>query len=160
MSKRGKGFADIAYTMLVVNKQYAVQDVAIGLGMTYATLHSRLINRTCFSADEIRGFIAVAPNTKLVAYLLAGTPYVAADRVSVQANIHATIQKSATHVVVNAAHILDAIDRALEDQRIDHREGAEILSEIDRALRTLTSLKLKIEAAGTKTMASNTQAGE
>ncbi|MFC3690696.1 phage regulatory CII family protein [Chenggangzhangella methanolivorans] len=149
MAERGKDFADIAYTMMVVEKSHSIEAVAAALNMSYAALHARLINRTCFSADEIRGVIAAAPSAKLVSYLLEGTRFVAADRVEGgRDDVPAAIQRSATHVVVNAADILHSIDEALSDRRIDHREALSILEGIENARRTLASLKLKIESAG------------
>jgi len=146
---RGQDFAGLVYTMLITNKEYSIEEVARGLGMSYATLHSRLINRTCFSADEIRRLVQVAPNVRLVTYLLEPSRFIAADRVDGQpGSVPENIHRGATQVVVNAAGLLSAIDEAMADLKIDHREAADILREIEFARRTLASLKLRIENAG------------
>lgn len=76
----GEDFAHIVYTLLVVEKQKTIEEAASALGMSYASLHSRLIGRSPFSADEIRALIAMLPDPRLVSYLLDGSAFVAAKR--------------------------------------------------------------------------------
>ena len=111
MAERGREFADIAYTVLVVEKKPGVETVAATLGMTYAVLHSRLINRTCFSADEINALVRAVPDVRLVNYLLKETGFIAADRPSPEtADIDGApvdLQRSATRGCGGHCHRLD-----------------------------------------------------
>ena len=148
MAERGRQFADIVYTILVVEKSPGIDHVARALGMTYAVLHSRLINRTCFSADEVRALIQVIPDPRLVGYLLEGTQFVAADRPmpeDTDALASGTIQRGATRVVVDATGILELVDAALAGGGMDHKNEALVLGEIDATERALASLRLRID---------------
>ncbi|QFY62526.1 hypothetical protein FZ934_19215 (plasmid) [Rhizobium grahamii] len=82
MGDRGKEFASIAYTVLVVDRRPGVKAAARLLGMNYSTLHSRLIGRTSFSADEIRDLVRAVPDPRLVSYLLDGSHFIEASRTS------------------------------------------------------------------------------
>lgn len=73
MGDRGKVFANIVYTITVVEKRPGLEDVARQLGMSYAVLHSRLIVRTSFCLDEVRDIVRAIPNQRLVSYLPDGT---------------------------------------------------------------------------------------
>lgn len=155
MAERGKNFADIVYTILVVEKNPDIEAVATVLGMTYAVLHSRLINRTCFSADEIRALIRTVPDPRLVSYLLEGTKFVAADRAvadldamgqqSERSALRDAIQRAATRVVVEAADVLEIVDTALAGGGMDHREERLVLKEINETEQALASLRVRIE---------------
>jgi hypothetical protein len=148
MAERGREFADIAYTVLVVEKKPGVETVAAALGMTYAVLHSRLINRTCFSADEINALVRAVPDVRLVNYLLKETGFIAADRPSPEtADIDGApvdLQRSATRVVVNATGILEVVDAVLAGGGIDHRREALVHREIDATERALATLRLRL----------------
>lgn len=157
MAERGKDFADIVYTILVVEKKPDIAEVAEALGMTYAALHSRLINRTCFSADEIRALVRNVPDPRLVSYLLDGTKFVAADRAVADGDaadqeigkpaLRDAIQRAATRVVVEAADVLEIIDAALAGGGMDHRDERLVLKEINETEQALASLRVKIETA-------------
>ncbi len=148
--ERGKQFADIAYTVLVVEKRHPVAEVAAALGMGYAALHARLINRTCFSADEIRALVAAVPDPRLVGYLLEGSAFVAADRIAHASGLTVEIHRGAARVVIGAADVLKSVDEALDDWTIDHQEGRLILDEIMKAERALASLRLAVAKTGTR----------
>lgn len=145
MAERGREFADIAYTVLVVEKKPGVEAVATALGMTYAVLHSRLINRTCFSADEINALMRTVPDVRLVNCLLKETGFIAADRPSAETiDEPVDLQRSATRVVVNATGILELVDAALAGGGIDHRRDALVHREIDATERSLATLRLRL----------------
>lgn len=157
MDERGREFADLAYTVLVTEKRRSVEDVAVDIGMTYAALHARLINRTCFSADEIRALIRAVPDARFGGYLLEGTHFVAADRVDPDddpsedadhSHVPGAVQRGATRVVVEATSILETVDAALAGGGLRHREGLIILREIEEAERALASLRLRIAEVG------------
>lgn len=120
-SERGSDFAHIVYTLLVVEKPMTFEEVAFALGMSYAILHSRIIARSAFSADEIRSLLRLLPDQHLASYLLDGTKIVAADRETVDSDqsvfVNASIQRGATKVVVDAAEILELVDASLAGGR-------------------------------------------
>jgi hypothetical protein len=154
MGDRGRGFADIAYTILVVEKTPSVERAAALLGMEYATLHSRLIGRTCFSADEIRDLICAVPDARLVSCLLEGSRFVAAERLPADEKprdaqaASRSIQSGAARVVVSAADVLEIVDASIAGGNIDHRAEVLVLKEIDETERALASLRLRIEDCG------------
>jgi hypothetical protein len=154
MAERGREFADIAYTVLVVEKKPGIETVAAALGMTYAVLHSRLINRTCFSADEINALVRAVPDVRLVNCLLKETGFVAADRpapdaASLDGQPAETVglQRIATRVVVDATGILELVDAALAGGGMDHRREALVRNEISETERSLATLRLRIAEA-------------
>lgn len=147
--ERGQDFAAIAYTILVVEKNPRIEDVASRIGLNYATLHSRLINRTCFSADEIVSLIRAVPDRRLVSYLLDGTAFTAADRPPADRQLNSDIgglQRGATRVVVEATDVLELVDAALAGGgTLDHRQVNLVLTEIGQAEQALASLRVRIE---------------
>ncbi|MBE1509691.1 phage regulatory CII family protein [Rhizobium viscosum] len=147
MTQRGRAFADIVYTILIVEKAYPVDVVATALGMNYAAFHSRLISRTCFSADEIQNLLEVVPDPRLASYLLERSIFVAAERSSgvEQAEPVASLQRGATRVVVEATDVLELVDAALAGGGMDHRKQRLVLKEIDEAERALASLRLGLK---------------
>jgi len=151
VSDRGKEFADLVYTILVVEKSPGLDEAARLLGMTYATLHSRVIARTCFSADEVRELIRVRPDPRLVSYLLDGTRFVPADRPaaigepSLQEPEDNLIQRVATRIVVEAAHVLDIVDASIAGGGLDHRQEALVLDKIACTERALASLRVRMK---------------
>ncbi|MDM9624033.1 phage regulatory CII family protein [Rhizobium sp. S96] len=153
MASRGSEFANIVYTILVVEKSPDVAVVAAGLGISYSTLHSRLINRTCFSADEIRALLQVVPDARLVAYLLQDSAFVAADRPQLYEDSSPeayadSIQRRATRAVVEVTDVLEVVDAALAGGRMDHRYETLLLDEIDEAERALASLRVRLQGDG------------
>jgi hypothetical protein len=145
---RGEDFAHIVYTLLVVERQRTVEEAAVGLGMSYASLHSRVIARRPFSADEIRGLIKFLPDARLVSSLLDGSDFVVAERVvpaGEQAQASTTVQRGATKVVVEAANILELVDALLAGGGLDHRHKRLLLGDIVDAERALATLRLQIE---------------
>lgn len=147
-TERGRAFADLVYAVLVAEKRYAIEAVAAALGLTYHTLYARIRNRIVFSADEVRRLIEAAPDPRFVAYLLRGTPYVAADRVSgTDAAEAEAIHRGATRIVIEATDVLEVVERALGDGRVDHRDALLIRTEIEIAERALASLRMRLRAA-------------
>ncbi len=147
---RGEDFAHIVYTLLVVEKQKSVEEAASVLGMSYASLHSRLIGRVPFSADEIRALIRMLPDARLVSYLLDGSDFVPAERLKPSANrnhINEAVQRGATRVVVEAADILELVDAVLAGGGLDHRHKKLLMQDIVEAERALATLRLQISEA-------------
>lgn len=147
---RGEEFAHIVYTLLVVEKQKSVEEAAVALGMSYASLHSRLIARSPFSADEIQALIRMVPDARLVSYLLDGTAFVAAERVTPPVDrslANEAVQRGATKVVVEAADILELVDAVLAGGGLDHRHRKLLLKDIVEAERALATLRLQIADA-------------
>ncbi|RMF05517.1 MAG: hypothetical protein D6773_05130 [Alphaproteobacteria bacterium] len=148
MKERGKDFADLVYQVLVLEERWKLKDIAATLGLKYDTFYSRVRNRTRFSADEIRRLIAAAPDPRFVSYLLRETPFVAADRVPPDRCAEAeAIHRGATRIVLEAADVLEAIEAALADDRIDHRESRVILKNIEEAERAVATLREVVRAS-------------
>jgi len=144
-SDRGRSFADLVYTVLVAEKRFSMPAVAAALGLTYDSLYARIRNRVIFSADEVRALVAFAPDPRFVAYMLRGTAFVAADRVSPAADAEGeAIHRGATRIVLEAADVLEAVENALRDGRVDHRDALDIRREIEIAERALASLRVRI----------------
>ncbi|WP_316859334.1 phage regulatory CII family protein [uncultured Cohaesibacter sp.] len=139
---RGKQFGSLVRKAIDTSERYNIEGVAAGIDMSYQSFYQRLQGKTPFSADEIRRLIAFFPDPSLVSYLLKGTSYVAAERIEPGSDSHEDhIFKAAHRIVFEASDVLEVIDQALKDQRIDHRERATIMQEIDEAERSLLSLR-------------------
>jgi len=146
-SERGRAFADLVYTVLVAEKKYPLKDVAERMGMQYATLHARLHRRVVFSPEEVQALIAAAPDIRLIGYFLDETPFIAVDRTSLpEGSAVDTLHLGATRTVLEAADVLRAVEKALDDARIDHRERARIGKEIAEAERALAALRHRLES--------------
>ncbi len=148
MSARGKEFADLVHQVTVMEKRYRLEAIAPSMGLSYDALHARVHNRVSFTAEEIRHLIAVAPDPRFVTYLLRGTRYVAAERPeAVDEPVPDAVLRGATRIVIEATDVLEAVEFALGDGRIDHRDGLAILKEIEIAERALASLRTRINDA-------------
>lgn len=152
---RGRDFSDVVYTLLIVEKVRRVEEVADAMGMTYAALHARIINRTCFSADEIRSLITEVPDARLVNYFLEESSFIPAVRLghseahdmlsSITNKLEAT-QRGANRVIIDATDVLEIIDAGIASGKIDHRIARLALTAIDATERALASLRLMLDA--------------
>ncbi|MBB3661079.1 hypothetical protein FHX15_006354 [Rhizobium sp. BK650] len=151
MTQRGRAFADIVYTILIVEKACPVEVVASALNMNYAAFHSRLISRTCFSAEEIQSLLEIVPDPRLASYLLEKSIFIAAERSSAtgQEQPAGSLQRGATRVVIEATDVLELVDAALAGGGMDHRKQRLVLKEIEDAERALASLRLSLDGAYT-----------
>ena len=147
MADRGEEFASIAHRIFVTERRFSLEQVAAKMGLTYDALYARLRNRIRFTADEIRLLLAAAPDGRLVSYLLRDSPFVAAERIDPGLDDEEEQVLRATHrIVVEATDVLEAVDTALRDHKIDHRDARLINDEIEVAERALVSLRKRIEA--------------
>lgn len=148
MSARGAEFAQLAHRILILERRHTVEAVAERLGWDYHVLHARVSNRVPFSADEICRFIAAVPDPRLAAYLLRGTRFIPAERIDEaepeEAAGREAIYRASHRMIVEAADVVEALDEALRDGRIDHREAAILHTEIEAAERALASLKAHV----------------
>jgi hypothetical protein len=145
-TERGRAFADLVYTVLVAEKRWPLKEVAKRMGMQYATLHARLHRRVVFSPEEVRELIAAAPDIRFVSFFLEETPFLAVDRTALpEGSEIETLHLGATRTVLEAADVLRAVEKALDDARIDHRERAKIGKEIAEAEHALAALRNRLE---------------
>lgn len=145
--ERGREFAQIVYTVLVIEKRWRVEDVAADMGMKYDTLYARVNGRVPFSAEEIRDLIRCAPDARLANYVLRDSDFIAIDRVlAEEVQDNKDIHFGATHSVLQVSDVLRAIEKALDDDRLDHRERASVMRTINEAERSLASLRHRITA--------------
>lgn len=139
---RGRSFAQIVYQVVVAEKVVPLEKAAAALGMGYDALYARINGRTHFTADEIAALIACVPDPRLVGYLLRHSNLVAVERVESAADEAEQEIIRATHrILIEAADVLEAVDQALTDKRIDHREALTIQQEIEVAERALLTLR-------------------
>jgi Phage regulatory protein CII (CP76) len=145
-SERGRDFADLVYTVLVAEKKWPLKDVAERMGMQYATLHARLHRRVVFSPEEVRDLIVAAPDIRLIAYFLDNSPFIAVDRRDLpEGSSIETLHFGATRSVLEVADVLRAVEKGMDDARIDHRDRAKINKEIAEAERALAALRQRLE---------------
>jgi len=150
MSDRGEAFAQLVHSILVGERRYPADEVAEAMGIGYDALYARLRNRVAFTADEIRDLVRAAPDPRLVAYLLRGTAFVPADRVEMDAagvDQAEAIHRGATRIVIEATDVLRAVEEALSDHRLDHRDALAIRNEIEIAERALASMRERLRHA-------------
>ena len=132
--------------MLIAEKKWPLKDVAKRMGMQYATLHARLHQRVVFSPEEVRDLIGAAPDIRLIEFFLDDTPFIAVDRTALpEGSEIETLHLGATRTVLEAADVLRAVETALDDARIDHRERAKIGKEIAEAEHALAALRSRLE---------------
>lgn len=140
--ERGAAFAALVHQVVIDERRFPAKAVAAALGLSEHVFYARTSNRVPFSAEEIRALLAAAPDPRLVAYLLRGTPYVAADRLSTDAEpVEQQIHRGATRIVIEATDVLESVEAALRDGRIDHRDAVMLRQEIEVAERALASLR-------------------
>lgn len=154
---RGREFAGLVYTILIAEKRYLAKAIAAEMGIGYDSLHARLVNRTSFTANEIRDLIRAAPDPRLVAYLLRGTAYVPADRADLDpagVDEEEAIHRGATRIVIEATDVLKAVEEALSDHRLDHRDALTIRNEIEIAERALASLRERLRRMAPRVVSS------
>jgi hypothetical protein len=142
---RGQEFAELVHHVLFGGNTFSPKAIASAMGISYDTLYARARNEVMLSADEIRALISVAPDVRLVNYLLRGTNFVAADRIGADETDNELIHRGATRIVIEATDVLEAVERALGDARIDHRDALGIVAEIEAAERALASLRLRVK---------------
>lgn len=143
---RGTEFSEIAYQVLVLGEHYDIARVAGDMGMSYDVLYARIRNRTPFSADEIRALLRAAPDPRFVSYLLAHSPFVAAERIEARLDdTEEGFYRAANRIVIEATDVLRAVNDALLDHKLDHRDLHQIHSEIAEAERALVSLRKHIQ---------------
>jgi transcriptional regulator with XRE-family HTH domain len=135
-------FAELVYRILIAEKRWTLEEVAEGLGMTYATLYGRVRDRVRFSPDEATDLIRAAPDIRFAAHLLDGTPFIAIDRVSSDTKLnYESLQHGATHTVLEAADIVRTVEGEIREKLTSPQAKARIMKEIDEAERALASLR-------------------
>ena len=149
MTKRGEEFAQLVHQVLVMEKRYDMEEVAQKCGVSYDTFYARVSNRIVFSIEEIRRLIRAAPDPRFAGYLLANTPFIAADRVNPADMLDEpleSIRRTALLMLVEASEVAEAIENAIADKRIDHREALIINTEIDSAERAVATVREHVQA--------------
>lgn len=140
-ARNGDLFAKTAYRILVVEKAKPVRDVARALGMTYATLHARLLGRVPFRPDEINRLLQEVPDVRLADRLLSDTEFMAMPRPpftpSTPQDVTSDLALKAASSVADALRDVDsAVDDRLSDPALSERIEARIV-DAERALERL-----------------------
>lgn len=140
--ERGRDFAMLVHQVIIDERRHSVKVVARAMGLSEHAFYARTANRVPFTADEIRRLMTAAPDPRFAAYLLRGTPYVAADRPSETTETpEEHIHWGATRLVIEATDVLESVETALRDGRIDHRDALLLRKEIEIAERAIASLR-------------------
>jgi hypothetical protein len=134
-------FAAAVHRVLISEKRFSVRTVAEGIRIRPEALYNRLYERTPFQVEEVRRLLAAAPSPDLATCLLEFSPFFPAERANSPAADGEAIHQGATRTVLEAADVLRAVQDALIDGRIDHRERPIILKQIEEAERAIASLK-------------------
>ena len=144
-----KEFASLVYTILVLDKRWSMKDVAAKLDMKYPTFYARVHERVEFSLAEAVALLKVMPDQRLASYLLDGSSFIAVKQDDyTNLNEEENLHRGATRTVLEASDILREVEKAIEDEKVDHQDRRRIQVEIEEAERALASLreKLKIHA--------------
>jgi hypothetical protein len=80
--------------------------------------------------------------------LFEGTAYQPADRLDPVKTPKANLWHAAHRVVVEAATVLNSLEAALADNRIDHREAAALQADIEEAERALATIREAVKSLG------------
>ena len=143
---RGQDFANLVYTVLIVEKKWPLKEVAERMDMQYATLHARLHQRVMFSPEEIKALIHAAPDVRFISYFLEGSQFVAVDKTVLEGgSVPESIHLGATRTVIEATDVLRVVEKSIEDGHIDHRERLRIQKEIADAERALAALRHRLD---------------
>lgn len=102
------------------------------------------MNRTVFSADEIRTLMFHVSDVRLPAWLLEGTDFIPANRPITAVGsdpAEDSLRHTSIMMLVGASEVAHQIEKAIADQWIDHREAVLIQKEIEAAERAIASVR-------------------
>jgi len=139
-------FRKLAHRIFTRGDNTAIKDVAVSLGYGYHKLYSRFRGTAAFKPHEIKALIQQHNGPELIEYFLVDTQYFVAPRPNVTGNNVKDIEQGAVHTVLEAVDVLRAVERSMRDQKIDHRDKLEILTEIKEAEGALASLRSLVES--------------
>lgn len=136
-------FAQLLYTLLVVEEVKSVKEVAAALGLKDQALYARLYGRVRLSVEEARQILRLLGDVRVADYFLNGSPYVAVDRHEETEPMEAEhVRNRATTTMFDVTDVLKEVERSLaDDGRIDHREKLQIQKRLQEAERSLTALR-------------------
>lgn len=145
---RGKDFADLIYRVLVVEKRKPLEDVAKQMGLSYHSLHARLHCKILFSVDEARRLMEILQSSDVADYLLGESGMIGVPREEeVSKSETDSLFRRTNHLAIETADVLAAVEEALKDDKLDHRDRQAIQSEIIEAERSLASLRAALGPA-------------
>ena len=152
---RGKEFSELVHRILVTERRGSLDQTAEKLGLNYDALYARLRGRVTFTADEVRALIAHVRDTRIVAWVLSGTPYLPAERAKIIPDVDEDItlaeslRRTAMVMMFEATDAAEQVELALIDNRIDLHEAARIREDIDAAERAMATLREHVRRATT-----------
>ena len=153
-TKKQCEFSQLVYTILVTEKNPSLGDVASKLGMKYDTLYSRVHGRVAFRPEEVRQLIRIVDDHRLAAHFLDGTRFMAVDRPDEDIADPAAgksvgnqrLYRCAGWTVIEVTELLKEIGEAIDDDKVDHVDLAEITDALEDAERALGSLRALVDA--------------
>ena len=143
--ERGNDFADLIYKILVVEKQSPVQEVADKLGMSFHSLHGRIHHKILFSPEEIKQLVIILNNPEIIDYFIKATGMIAVSREEgILDDDHVSIFRRTNLLTIETANVLGAVEEAMSDNKLDHRDRKVIADEILQTERSLATLRLAL----------------
>lgn len=142
MSGADGDFAQLLYKLLIMENIKSVKEVAAELDMKEQALYGRLYGRVRFSIEEVKAILAILEDIRIADYFLSGSPFVAVERSSHEADESETVRSRATSTMFDITDLLREVEKSLiDDGRIDHIEKIQIEKRLTEAERSLTSLR-------------------
>ncbi|WP_374763748.1 phage regulatory CII family protein [Yunchengibacter salinarum] len=140
----GFEFAAYVHRLLTGGDGMRITDVAEATGLSYDVLYSRLSQRVHFRPAEIRRLFLAMKDPRLLDYFVEDSEHMIVRRMDAGCPVE-TVQEGTLQGTIRMGDIARAIQKALEDQRIDHRDKAAILTEVKEAEEALASLRAYLE---------------
>lgn len=143
-------FQSLLYTLLILEKIRPVKQVAADLDLKYDAFYARVQGKTPFRIEEVRRLLQVIPDDRLAAFLLDGTPYLAAPRPQYDPGAppaeptHTGLRWTVADVMVQVSEIIKEIDQSFEDAKLDHRDRRRIAEAIADAEQSLGTLRAHV----------------
>lgn len=139
---RGKDFADLIYRLLVVEKRQPLEAVAEQMGLSYHSLHARVHCKILFSVDEARRILEILGSSEVADYLLGESGLIGVQREGQPETMGGdNLYRRSNHLAIETADVLAAVEEALKDDKLDHRDRMAIQDEILDAERSLATLR-------------------
>ncbi|MEQ8585017.1 MAG: phage regulatory CII family protein [Thalassobaculaceae bacterium] len=146
MSQADCAFAALVHRVLVSERKWSVEQVAQDMGMSYEMLYARLVGRTAFKPAEIGALLRAAPDKRFVRQLLAYTIFLAVDRTPFDGlPEEKSLERGGIRAVIESAGVMEAIEEALRDNKVDHVDRLRVADEIDDAEAALAGLRARLQ---------------
>lgn len=146
-------FHEILYKVLIVEKRMSVRSLANKVNVPETTFYARLRGKGSFKPDEARRISNVLCDPELTNWFLRDGQFVAvsrfvADKPSI--NQFETLRQTALKMLIEATEATHQLEKALEDQKIDHLEAKLIRTDIEKAELAIATLREHVNQVAAK----------